>query len=107
MSILLYFFCIIGFPIGGRLFFLENLYLLMIRIFGLGVYFLLYGGYHSGSRYSLIGGYRSVRQLISYEIILIFLFVSFFYLIFGWNLNFKFYEFIEFNFFFCIFFVLI
>lgn len=43
----------------------------------LGVYFLLFCGWGSNSKYSLIGGYRSVSQTLSYEVSLIF-FVLFF-----------------------------
>ncbi len=89
LSLVLYLFMLIGFPLGGGEFFLENIYLLLICFFRFSVYFLIYGGYHSGRKYSLIGRYRSVAQIISYEVILIFIFVSYFYVIIGWNLNFK------------------
>jgi NADH-ubiquinone oxidoreductase chain 1 len=43
----------------------------------LGVYFLLFCGWGSNSKYSLLGGYRAVSQTVSYEVSLIF-FVLFF-----------------------------
>jgi len=38
----------------------------------LGVYFLLFCSWGSNSKYSLLGGYRSVSQTVSYEVRLIF-----------------------------------
>lgn len=50
--------------------------------FRLGVYFLLFCGWGSNSKYSLIGGYRSVSQTVSYEVSMIF-FILFFVCFFG------------------------
>jgi len=72
---------LVGFPLGGGEFFIDNLYLLFICFLRFRVYFLIFGGYHSGRKYSLIGSYRSVSQIISYEVVLIFMFVCFFFLI--------------------------
>jgi NADH:ubiquinone oxidoreductase subunit H len=83
LSLVLYLFMLLGFPLAGGEIFLENLYLLVICFFSFRVYFLIYGGFHSGRKYSLIGRYRSVSQIISYEVVLIFLFVCFFYLVGG------------------------
>lgn len=50
----------------------------------LGVYFLLYSSWGRNRKYSLLGGYRSVSQTVSYEVsiiffILVLIFVVFFY----------------------------
>lgn len=80
-SIFLYLMYLYIFPLGGMEFFLSNSFLLFICLLGMRVYFLVYGGYYSGSRYSLLGRYRAVVQMISYEIVLIFLFISYFFMI--------------------------
>ena len=45
----------------------------------LGVYFLLFCGWGSNSKYSLIGGYRGVSQTVSYEVTLVFFVLVFVY----------------------------
>jgi len=47
----------------------------------LGVYFLLFCGWGSNSKYSLLGGYRSVSQTVSYEVSLIFFVLFFVYFV--------------------------
>jgi len=44
----------------------------VFRFLRLGVYFLLFCGWGSGSKYALLGGYRSLSQTVSYEVSLIF-----------------------------------
>lgn len=80
-SLVLYFFILIGLPLGAGEFFSNNLYLFFISFLRIRVYFLIFGGYYSGSSYSIIGRYRSVSQIISYEIILIFMFVCLFFIV--------------------------
>jgi NADH:ubiquinone oxidoreductase subunit H len=53
----------------------------------LGVYFLLFCGWGSGSKYALIGGYRSVSQTVSYEVSLIFFVLFFVYLVSSYDLS--------------------
>ena len=53
----------------------------------LGVYFLLFCGWGSNSKYSLLGGYRSVSQTISYEVSLIFFVLFFVYLISSYDFS--------------------
>ena len=92
LSLVLYLFILLRFPLGGGEIFFENIYLIFICFLRFRVYFLVYGGFHSGRKYSLIGRYRAVAQIISYEVILIFIFVIYFYLISRWNFRFKNYE---------------
>lgn len=51
------------------------------------VYFLLLGGWSSYSKYSLIGGYRSSSQAISYEVVLIFSFLLLCFLVNTYDLQ--------------------
>jgi len=81
LSIILYIFILLCYPLGGSELFLDNVYLIFICFLSFRVYFLVYGGFHSGRKYSLVGRYRAVSQIISYEVILIFMLVSYFYLI--------------------------
>nr|BAL70377.1 NADH dehydrogenase subunit 1 [Aposthonia japonica] len=54
--------------------YLENLYmfnlgiLFILSCLGLGVYFIIFAGWSSNSKYSLLGGLRAVAQMISYEV---------------------------------------
>jgi len=95
------------FPLGGSEFFLNRSFLLFICLLRVRVYFLVFGGYFSGRKYSLLGSYRAVVQIISYEIVLIFLFISYFYLLRSWNFSDKFFLMDNFNFLFCIPFILV
>lgn len=54
----------------------------------LGVYFLLFCGWGSNSKYSLLGGYRSVSQTISYEVSMIFFGLFFVYIIVSYDFSF-------------------
>jgi NADH-ubiquinone oxidoreductase chain 1 len=62
----------------GILFFLSCL-----RI---GVYGVIIAGWSSNSRYSLLGGLRSVAQTISYEVSLSLILISYIFLLGGFNL---------------------
>jgi len=53
----------------------------------LGVYFLLFCGWGSNRKYSLLGGYRSVSQTVSYEVSLIFFVLFFVYLVSFYDLS--------------------
>lgn len=52
----------------------------------LGVYSVIIAGWSSNSRYSLLGGLRSVAQTISYEVSLALIFMSFIFIISRFNL---------------------
>lgn len=56
----------------------------------LGVYFLLFCGWGSNRKYSLIGGYRSVSQTVSYEVSMIFFALFFVFLMSSYDLSFFF-----------------
>jgi NADH-ubiquinone oxidoreductase chain 1 len=56
------------FGLIGRFYSLLYIFCLM----RLGVYFLLFRGWGSGRKYSLLGGYRAISQTVSYEVSLIF-----------------------------------
>nr|QYF07814.1 NADH dehydrogenase subunit 1 [Oribatula sakamorii] len=52
----------------------------------LGVYFLLFCCWGGGSKYSLLGGYRSVSQTVSYEVSLIFFVLVFVFFLSSYDL---------------------
>lgn len=83
----------------------EFRFLYLIRCIRLGVYTLLFSGWSSNSRYSLLGGLRAIAQTISYEVCIVFilLFYIFFILRFNFLDFFKYQKFI--NFFFKYFFI--
>lgn len=58
---------------GSSIYFMAGVLFFCIRSFS--IYFLLLGGWSSVRKYSLIGGYRSSSQAISYEVVLIFIFL--------------------------------
>lgn len=72
------------FSLFGRFF----LFLYIFCFFRLGVYFLLFSGWGSRRKYSLLGGYRSVSQTVSYEVSLIFYVLFFVFFIGGYDLSF-------------------
>ena len=54
----------------------------------LGVYFLLFCSWGGNRKYSLLGGYRSISQTVSYEVSLIFFCLVFVYLICSYDISF-------------------
>jgi len=79
LSVFLYFLYLISYPLGGGISFVENSFLILICFLRVRIYFFLYRGFYSGRNYSWIGSYRSVSQMISYEVILMFIFVIYFF----------------------------
>nr|YP_010241222.1 NADH dehydrogenase subunit 1 [Neostromboceros nipponicus]QTH79159.1 NADH dehydrogenase subunit 1 [Neostromboceros nipponicus]UQS76357.1 NADH dehydrogenase subunit 1 [Neostromboceros nipponicus] len=60
----------------------------------MGVYTIMIAGWSSNSKYSLLGGLRSVAQTISYEVSLVIILMSFIFMIESFSLMyFKFYQF--------------
>lgn len=54
----------------------------------LGVFFLLFCGWGSNSKYSLLGGYRSIAQTVSYEVCIIFFGLVFVFFLGFYDLSF-------------------
>ena len=52
----------------------------------IGVYGVILSGWSSNSNYALLGGLRAIAQTISYEVSLIFIMLSFIFLIERYNL---------------------
>nr|QPN54259.1 NADH dehydrogenase subunit 1 [Laemobothrion tinnunculi] len=50
--------------------------LLILLLLGMGVYSLIYAGWSSNSKYSLLGAMRSLTQSLSYEVTLGFMFIT-------------------------------
>nr|UMB89185.1 NADH dehydrogenase subunit 1 [Coptodryas elegans] len=68
-------------------------FLFVISVMSLGVYTVIFSGWASNSSYAMLGGLRSIAQMISYEVSLILIFLSFLFFIFGFSLNsFNFYQ---------------
>ena len=65
----------------------EFSFLFFLCISRLGVYCIMLSGWSSNSNYAILGGLRSVAQTISYEVRLILILLSFFFLICGFNIN--------------------
>jgi len=61
---------IIPFDKNITIIFIENSLLWILAFSGLNVYCLLLAGWSSNSNYSLLGGFRAIAQMISYEICL-------------------------------------
>jgi NADH-ubiquinone oxidoreductase chain 1 len=70
----------------GGLNFVYSL-IFMFCCLGAGIYILILRGWSSNSNYALIGAIRGVSQTISYEVRLIFLFLSIIVLIRGFRLK--------------------
>nr|AOY39980.1 NADH dehydrogenase subunit 1 [Scolytinae sp. BMNH 1040118] len=60
--------------------------LFMLSVSSLGVYTVMLAGWSSNSNYSMLGGIRSVAQVISYEVSLVLIFLSFLFLFLSFNL---------------------
>nr|QTH79133.1 NADH dehydrogenase subunit 1 [Hemathlophorus sp.] len=60
--------------------------LFLLCCMSLGVYSIMIAGWSSNSKYSLLGGLRSVAQTISYEVSLIIILMSFIFLIENYSL---------------------
>lgn len=97
LFLLFYFILLFFFPLGGIEYFIKNFYLIFVCFLSARVYFFIFGGFYSGRKYSFLGSYRCISQIMSYEILLIFLFVCFFLLVEGWNLVKKIYFFNNFR----------
>ena len=68
---------------GSSTFFIAGVVFFCVRRFS--VYFLLIGGWARLRKYSLIGGYRSSSQAISYEVVFIFRLLFLFFLVNGYD----------------------
>lgn len=69
-------------PFWGFINFLKFSFLLLILVRGLGVYFLLYRGWATTTKYRLLGSYRSSAQRVSYEVLIV---VVFLIIIYWWG----------------------
>nr|YP_009442019.1 NADH dehydrogenase subunit 1 [Gnathotrichus materiarius]AOY40240.1 NADH dehydrogenase subunit 1 [Gnathotrichus materiarius] len=61
--------------------------LFVLSVSSLGVYSVMLAGWSSNSNYALLGGLRSVAQMISYEVSMILILLSFLFLVFGFSLS--------------------
>nr|YP_010269872.1 NADH dehydrogenase subunit 1 [Orthotomicus erosus]UJX85647.1 NADH dehydrogenase subunit 1 [Orthotomicus erosus] len=61
--------------------------LFVLCISSLGVYTVMLSGWSSNSNYAMLGSIRSIAQMISYEVSLILILLSFLFLISGFNLT--------------------
>nr|YP_010261482.1 NADH dehydrogenase subunit 1 [Haltichella nipponensis]UIB40564.1 NADH dehydrogenase subunit 1 [Haltichella nipponensis] len=63
-----------------NLFFSEMVMLLILCFMSVSVYFIMFAGWSSNSCYALIGAYRSIAQVISYEVSMILIMIFYFLL---------------------------
>ena len=94
----------------GRFFGIFGRFYSFIYVFcfmSLGVYFLLFCCWGGNSKYSLLGGYRSISQTVSYEVSLVFFVLVFVYFLYFYDLSvFYFFQVGYFFIFFCLIFFL-
>jgi len=75
------------FPFYSLNFSFSNSLLFVLRIRWLGVYTVILAGWSSNSNYAILGRIRSIAQIISYEVRLILILLSFLFIIFRFNLR--------------------
>nr|AOY39551.1 NADH dehydrogenase subunit 1 [Scolytinae sp. BMNH 1040075] len=61
-------------------------FLFIMSVMSLGVYTIIFAGWSSNSSYAMLGCLRSIAQMISYEVSLILIMLSFLFFIFSFNL---------------------
>nr|AOY39993.1 NADH dehydrogenase subunit 1 [Scolytinae sp. BMNH 1040174] len=61
-------------------------FLFVMSVMSLGVYTIIFAGWSSNSSYAMLGCLRSIAQMISYEVSLILIFLSFLFFTFSFNL---------------------
>nr|UUG47484.1 NADH dehydrogenase subunit 1 [Ips hauseri]UUG47497.1 NADH dehydrogenase subunit 1 [Ips hauseri]UUG47510.1 NADH dehydrogenase subunit 1 [Ips hauseri] len=76
----------VSFPFFSINFMFSNSLLFVLSISSLGVYTVMLAGWSSNSNYAMLGSIRSIAQMISYEVSLILILLSFLFLIFSFNL---------------------
>nr|AAV49051.1 NADH dehydrogenase subunit 1 [Perga condei] len=92
-SLFLILFCWMVMPYFTNLYSFNLGIMFILCCLSLGVYSIMIGGWSSNSKYSLLGGIRSVAQTISYEVCLMILLLSMVVFIEGFNLlNFYVYQ---------------
>lgn len=77
----------ICYPVGSIYVFMILGVIFFFCCTSFGVYTLMYSGWSSNSRYSLLGAMRGVAQTISYEVRLALIFISFIFLVVRFNFN--------------------
>nr|AML26602.1 NADH dehydrogenase subunit 1 [Scolytinae sp. BMNH 1274713] len=60
-------------------------FLFILSVMSLGVYTIMLAGWGSNSNYAMLGGLRSIAQMISYEVSLILILLSFLFYIYSFN----------------------
>nr|UUG47458.1 NADH dehydrogenase subunit 1 [Ips nitidus] len=76
----------VSFPFFSSNFMFSNSLLFVLSISSLGVYTVMLAGWSSNSNYAMLGSIRSIAQMISYEVSLILILLSFLFLIFSFNM---------------------
>nr|UUG47445.1 NADH dehydrogenase subunit 1 [Ips typographus] len=77
----------LSFPFYSLNFSFSNSLLFVLSISSLGVYTVMLAGWSSNSNYAMLGSIRSIAQMISYEVSLILILLSFLFMIFSFNLS--------------------
>lgn len=78
------------FPFWGVLFYFDFSFLMFVIVSGFRVYFVLYRGWVTCTKFSLLGSYRSSAQRVSYEVVMIICFLILVYWFYSISLFFFF-----------------
>nr|AML26171.1 NADH dehydrogenase subunit 1 [Scolytinae sp. BMNH 1274290] len=62
-------------------------FLFVMSVMSLGVYTIIFAGWSSNSNYAMLGSLRSIAQMISYEVSLILILLSFLFFVFSFSLE--------------------
>lgn len=87
ISLIISLFIWIRFPFYFNCFSFSLIFLFIFSCIRVGVYFIIFSGWSSNSNYALLGRIRAIAQTISYEVCIIFFFLSYIFLILRLNIN--------------------
>nr|WGT74407.1 NADH dehydrogenase subunit 1 [Paduniella sp. LP-2022] len=73
-------------PFYEVMFFFKLGFLFLLSCLGLNVFMLMFMGWSSNSNYAMLGGFRAIIQVISYEVSLIFIMMNNFIFLMDFNL---------------------
>nr|AOY40019.1 NADH dehydrogenase subunit 1 [Scolytinae sp. BMNH 1040265]AOY40279.1 NADH dehydrogenase subunit 1 [Curculionoidea sp. 2 KM-2015] len=77
----------LGFPFFTINFNFEFSLLFILSVSSLSVYTIMLAGWSSNSNYAMLGSIRAIAQMISYEVSMILILLSFLFLVFGFDLS--------------------
>nr|AML26132.1 NADH dehydrogenase subunit 1 [Scolytinae sp. BMNH 1274277] len=87
VSLFLSVFIWLGVPFFSMNFSFNLSFLFVMSVTSLGVYTIIFAGWASNSNYAMLGSLRAIAQMISYEVSLILILLSFLFFIFSFKLE--------------------